>query len=188
MYVKYGFENWSEGGRKTYRGRAVLSHEARKSERKKLVFDYRRNRSHDGLHNLVRNAAKPVHESLRINAAQLQRIDCREFRQAIGAVGNDLEVPKILRKILFPFRQRRDQFDRKIPMASELTTSTGRALRISAPTVGSRLTCQISPRLIFIAKIPCLPGLALVRGLFVMFLQLLRLLRQNNSPLTQRQT
>ncbi len=44
-------------------------------------------------------------------------------------------------------------------LASELTTTTGRDLQISAPIVGSRLTFQISPRLIFINEIPRLPGM-----------------------------
>lgn len=54
------------------------------------------------------------------------------------------------------------------PTASELTTTTGRVFRISAPIVGSRPTIQISPRLILIHEVPCLPVLTFGRCLCVM--------------------
>jgi hypothetical protein len=48
------------------------------------------------------------------------------------------------------------------PTASELMTTAGRVLRISEPSVGSRLTSQISPRrglllLDVLAKVASLP-------------------------------
>ena len=71
-----------------------------------------------------------------------------------------------------------------MPMASELTTTAGRVFVISAPLVGSKLTSQMSPRLIVndVPRLQVFPG----HILFVMGRHLFGLPGHDPSPLGQR--
>jgi hypothetical protein len=79
------------------------------------------------------------------------------------------------------------------PTASELTTTAGRVFWISAPTVGSKLTSQISPRCgvtgLGLDNVPSLPGDALCALwlLPVVFSHLLRLRSEALPALFKRQ-
>jgi len=53
--------------------------------------------------------AKLMDEPLNIDAAELQGINCRGLDETVGAIRNELYVPKVCRKTVLPLGERRNQ-------------------------------------------------------------------------------
>src|SRR5918992_3884864 len=77
------------------------------------VFDDRRNRQDDRLHGSRCDLPQPADEALPIHATQLQGIDSRRFRQAVGGIWIDPYMPDVGRKMLLPISHGGNQFDRQ---------------------------------------------------------------------------